>query len=153
MVKVSYKGETRNIPYKYIRGLKGDEKKKQIRSIFENKDRPKTRFKTKRSKWVEKYEKKYGHKITDKKYLHKNIITKTGADKIIDKGRGAYYSSGSRPNQTHESWAQARLASVIMNGPARKIDKTIWDKYNKLGKKRTKRKKKRTMKIRNTRRR
>ncbi len=153
MVKVSYKGETRNIPYKYIRGLKGDEKKKQIRSIFENKDRPKTRFKTKRSKWVEKYEKKYGHKITDKKFLHRNIITKTGADKIIDKGRGAYYSSGSRPNQTHESWAQARLASVIMNGPARKIDKTIWDKYNKLGKKRTKLKKKRTMKIRNTRRR
>ena len=110
-------------------------KKRQIRSIFENKDRPKTRFKTKRSQWVEKYEKKYGHKITDTKFLYKNVITKAGADKIIDKGRGAYYSSGSRPNQTNESWAQARLASVIMNGPARKVDRNIWEKYNKLDKK------------------
>ena len=140
MVKVTYRGETRNIPYKYLRGLKGEEKRKQIKSIFQNKDRPKTKFKTKRSQWVEKYEKKYGHKITDTNYLYKNIITKTGADKIIDKGRGAYYSSGSRPNQSNESWAQARLASVIMNGPARKVDKNIWEKYNKIDKKRTNRK-------------
>jgi len=134
MVKVTYRGETRNIPYKYLRGLKGEEKRKQIKSIFQNKDRPKTKFKTKRSQWVEKYEKKYGHKITDTNYMYKNIITKTGADKIIDKGRGAYYSSGSRPNQTNESWAQARLASVIVNGPARKVDKNIWEKYNKIDK-------------------
>lgn len=137
MVKATYKGESRDIPYKYLRGLKGEEKKKQIRSIFKNKDRPKTRFKTKRSQWVEKYEKKYGHKITDTKFLYKNVITKAGADKIIDKGRGAYYSSGSRPNQTNESWAQARLASVIMNGPARKVDRNIWEKYNKVDKKTT----------------
>ena len=42
---------------------------------------------------------------------------------------GAYYSSGSRPNVTKEQWARARLASVIMNGPARKVDLDIWDKY------------------------
>ncbi len=49
----------------------------------------------------------------------------------LDKGRGAYYSSGSRPNQTAESWAHSRLASVILNGPSRKIDKDIWEKYKK----------------------
>ena len=42
---------------------------------------------------------------------------------------GAYYSSGSRPNQTKHSWAYARLASVLMNGPARNYDNNIWIKY------------------------
>ena len=64
-------------------------------------------------------------------FISKNIISKTGIDKILAKGRGAYYSSGSRPNQTPESWARARLASVIMNGPARKVDIDIWNKYKK----------------------
>lgn len=130
-VKVTYKGESRMIPETYVKGLKGYERKKQIKSIFEGKDRPETKAPTKRSSWVEKYEKKYGHKITDKKFLHKNIISKTGAEKIIMKGKGAYYSSGSRPNQTPFSWGLARLASVIMGGPSRKIDKDIWEKYKK----------------------
>ena len=47
----------------------------------------------------------------------------------MDKGFGAYFSSGSRPNQTPMSWSLARLASVIVGGPARKVDKSIWDKY------------------------
>jgi len=42
--------------------------------------------------------------------------------KIINKGRGAYYSSGSRPNQTPDSWGYARLASAITGGPASKVD-------------------------------
>jgi hypothetical protein len=35
---------------------------------------------------------------------------------------GAYYSSGSRPNQTAESWGKARLASSITGGKASKVD-------------------------------
>lgn len=132
MVKVSYKGETRNVPATYLKGLKGAERKKQIKSFFEGKDRPKTSAKTKRSKWVIMFEKKYKTKITDKKFINKNILTNVGQKKVMDKGKGAYYSSGSRPNQTASSWAYARLASVIMGGPARKIDKSIWNKYNLL---------------------
>ena len=45
---------------------------------------------------------------------------------------GAYYSAGSRPNQTAGSWSRARLASVIMNGKARKVDIDIWNKYKKM---------------------
>lgn len=131
MVKVTYKGETRNIPATYLKGLKGAERQKQIKSIFEGKMRPKTSAPNKRSSWVIKFEKKYGTKITDKEFIHKNIITNTGQKKILDKGRGAYFSSGSRPNQTPSSWAYSRLASVIMGGSARKIDKDIWDKYKK----------------------
>jgi len=48
---------------------------------------------------------------------------------IIKKGKGAFFSSGSRPNQTPFSWGLARLASVIMGGKARKVDQAIWDKY------------------------
>ncbi len=132
MVKITYKGESRNVPATYLKGLKGAERKAQIKSFFEGKDRPKTKPKTKRSNWVEKFEKKYKTKITDKKYIHKNILTNTGQKKVMDKGKGAYYSSGSRPNQTAHSWAYGRLASVILGGPARKIDKDIWKKYNLL---------------------
>jgi hypothetical protein len=130
MVKITYKGETRNVPDQYLKGLKGKEREKQIKSIFEGTIRPKTNVKNKRSSYVEKFEKKYKTKITDKEFIHKNIITKTGQKKIIDKGMGAYYSGGSRPNQTPTSWGLARLASVIMGGGARKVDKDIWDKYS-----------------------
>ena len=41
---------------------------------------------------------------------------------IVKKGEGAYYSSGSRPNQTAQSWAYARLASAMTGGPASVID-------------------------------
>ena len=130
-IKITYKGKSRTIPDTYLKGLKGKEREKQIKSIFEGKDRPKTDAPNKRSGWVVKFEKKYGVKINDKEFIHKNIITRTGQKKIIDKGMGAYYSSGSRPNQTPMSWGLGRLASVILNGGARKIDKKIWDKYKK----------------------
>lgn len=117
---------------KYVpKELSKEDKKKQIKSIKEGKDRPKVDYKTKRSSHVVKFEKKYGTKITNKSFIDKNIISKTGIDKILSKGRGAYYSSGSRPNVNKEQWAYARLASVIMGGPARKVDKEIWEKYKR----------------------
>lgn len=45
-----------------------------------------------------------------------------GLEQIVSKGRGAYYSSGSRPNQTAESWGLARLASAITGGKSSKVD-------------------------------
>ena len=125
MVKITYKGETRNIPANYLKGLKGEDRKKQIKSIFEGTVRPKTKAPEKRSSYVIKFEKKYGKKITDEEFIHKNIITRTGQNQIKDKAMGAYFSGGSRPNQTPSSWAFARLASVIVGGPARKVDKKI----------------------------
>ena len=108
------------------------DKAKQIKSIKEKTDRPKLKsFQSKRSNWVEKFENKYGYKINQKTKISKDIISMTGINKILDKGRGAYYSSGSRPNQTAQSWALARLASVILGGSARRIDKDIWEKYKK----------------------
>jgi len=45
-----------------------------------------------------------------------------GLRRIVKKGEGAYYSSGSRPNQTSQSWGNARLASAITGGNASLVD-------------------------------
>lgn len=51
-----------------------------------------------------------------------------GLRQIVKKGEGAYYSSGSRPNQTPQSWGNARLASAITGGNASAVDFHIIDK-------------------------
>ena len=61
---------------------------------------------------------------------NKELAEKTGCDlsalrKIVKKGEGAYYSSGSRPNQTAQSWGLARLASAITSGKAAAVDYDI----------------------------
>jgi len=124
----------RKIPKQYLpKSLTPEDRAKQKKSIEQGKPRPKVEsFKSKRSSHVVKFEKKYGKKITNDSFISKNIITKKGIDLILDKGRGAYFSSGSRPNQTMESWSRARLASVIVGGKARKVDQAIWDKYKKI---------------------
>jgi len=131
--KISYKGKTRNVPKKYVPdSLSASDKKKQVKSILKGEKRPKLESaKTRRSSHASAFEKKYGYKISETSKVSKNIISRAGIKKIMAKGRGAYYSGGSRPNQTSESWALSRLASVIMNGPARKVDREIWEQYKK----------------------
>tara|TARA_Y100001958_G_C21247921_1_gene579902 strand:- start:454 stop:864 length:411 start_codon:yes stop_codon:yes gene_type:complete len=132
MVKISYRKKTKNIPRRYLSGLKGKEKEAQIKSIFTHKKRPKVKgFKSHKSGWVRKFEKKYGPNIkTYKKISEKTGIPAQALKAVVRKGRGAYYSSGSRPNQTAESWGKARMYSYIMGGPTRKIDHHITEKYN-----------------------
>lgn len=119
----------RNVPKKYVpKTLSKEDRKKQVKSIIEGTDRPKVKtFKSKRSPHVEKFEKKFGFKITDKRV--QEIIEPEGIRQILAKGKGAYYSGGSRPNQTPSSWAYARLASALTGGKASKVDKKILDKY------------------------
>jgi hypothetical protein len=57
----------------------------------------------------------------------RQLSLKTGCslsalNKIVKKGEGAYYSSGSRPNQTPQSWGLARLASSITAGKSAAVD-------------------------------
>ncbi len=131
MIKVKYKNKEYNIKKQYLEGLKGNDRRKQIKSIVEGKERPTdVKFKSKRSGWVKKFEDKYKHKITDEKWIHENIITRTGQRKIKEKGMAAYFT-GSRPKQNKYSWSNARLASVIMGGGARKVDINEWNKYKK----------------------
>tara|TARA_R100000664_G_C2736735_1_gene126029 strand:- start:883 stop:1266 length:384 start_codon:yes stop_codon:yes gene_type:complete len=119
------------IPKQYVPDtLTPAQKKKQIKSIREKKDRPKLKnVETKRSVHVVKFEKRYGKKITDDAWISKNLLRRAGIKQIISKGMGAYYSSGSRPNTTPQQWARARLASALTGGGASKTDKAILEKY------------------------
>ena len=49
-------------------------------------------------------------------------------NQIVKKGEGAYFSSGSRPNQTAQSWGLARLASSITAGKSAAVDYDILNK-------------------------
>jgi hypothetical protein len=90
--------------------------------------RPKvSSYKSKTSKHILKARKTY--KIHDIR-PSKELSEKTGCSieslaKIVNKGEGAYYSSGSRPNQTAHSWGYARLASAITGGKSAAIDFNI----------------------------
>tara|TARA_R100001015_G_C4620332_1_gene177239 strand:+ start:93 stop:569 length:477 start_codon:yes stop_codon:yes gene_type:complete len=137
-VKITYKGETRNIPKRYLPdSLKGKDRQKQIKSIFEKEERPKTKVKSRKSNWTTLFSKKYGNELDKQKGKRskKNIAKITGipfkaVDEVYKKGEGAYYSSGSRPNQTPSSWARGRLYAYIMGGKkVRQADKDITKKY------------------------
>ena len=87
-------------------------------------------FKSKKSKHILNAERIY--KIKNLK-INKELSKKTGCDinalkKIMKKGQGAYYSSGSRPNQSAHSWGYARLASAITSGKSAAVDFNILKK-------------------------
>lgn len=113
------------------------DRKKQAQSLMKSRrlykkgiyySRPKiSSFKSKKSKHILKAQKLYG---VDKIGPTDELSRATGCNiealaKIINKGEGAYYSSGSRPNQTAQSWGIARLASAITSGKAAAIDYNI----------------------------
>jgi hypothetical protein len=87
-------------------------------------------FKSNKSQHIIKAEKMYNvNKIGVTNELSKATgCSKKSLAKIINKGAGAYYSSGSRPNQTSQSWGIARLASAITAGKAAAVDYNILEK-------------------------
>jgi len=87
-------------------------------------------FNSKKSTHILKAEKVYNIKnMNDKNKLAKATkCSKSALAQIIRKGEGAYYSSGSRPNQTAHSWGIARLASAITGGKAAAVDYNILEK-------------------------
>lgn len=84
-------------------------------------------FKSKPSKHLENAKKIYNVNSIEPNL---ELSKKTGCSaislkKIVNKGIGAYYSSGSRPNQTPQSWGIARLASSITGQKASAVDLDI----------------------------
>lgn len=127
-----------NVPVKYLpkRLSKKDKakQKKQLKKsraaykkgIYINR-KPLTSFKNKKSQHLINAEKLYK---VNKIVINNNLAKKTGCsikalNKIVKKGIGAYYSTGSRPSQTSYSWGIARLASSISGGKAAAIDYNI----------------------------
>ena len=128
------------IPTKYIpTTLSRKDKKLQMSMIL------KSRKLYKNGKYFTRKKVDYPHKTSkhilnarkiynlEKIYPSKELAIKTGCsinamNQIVKKGEGAYYSSGSRPNQTPQSWGLARLASAITAGKASIVDYSIIDK-------------------------
>jgi hypothetical protein len=84
-------------------------------------------YKNKKSKHILHARKIYNiQNITPNEELAlKTGCTLSALNQIVKKGEGAYYSSGSRPNQTATSWGLARLASAITAGKAGAVDYDI----------------------------
>jgi hypothetical protein len=81
-------------------------------------------FQSKESDHVKKARKIYG---VDSIAPSEELSRATGCsidalEKIVAKGEGAYFSSGSRPNQTAQSWGYARLGSSLTAGKAAAVD-------------------------------
>ena len=128
-------------PIRYIpKKLSRKDKKKQVNMIIKSKKLYKkhkyyTRkniksYKNKKSNHILDAQKIYNiEKITPNKELSRKTGCKISALKqIVKKGQGAYFSSGSRPNQTAQSWGLARLASSITAGKSAAVDYDILDK-------------------------
>lgn len=81
-------------------------------------------FKSKPSNHVANARRIYGvENVSPTTELARKTGCSIGAlEKIVNKGAGAYFSSGSRPNQTGQSWGLARLASAITAGKAAAVD-------------------------------
>ena len=129
------------VPLRYLpKRLTRKDAENQIRNLRKSRrlykkgeyfERPKVKsFQSKPSKHVRLAEKIYGvDSISPDGSLAK--ATKCSVEslqKIVEKGEGAYYSSGSRPNQTARSWGIARLASSITGGKASAVDFKILEK-------------------------
>lgn len=87
-------------------------------------------FHSKPSNHIVTAKKVYGlQEIIPSALLAKKTGCSLGAlQQIVKKGEGAYFSSGSRPNQTAQSWGYARLSSSITGGKASAVDYSILEK-------------------------
>ena len=129
------------IPMRYIPySLSKKDKQKQMKQLEKSKKMYKSHKYYTRDK-IKSFKSKPSHHVTNARKIYhvehivpgKELSLKTGCSveslkKIVKKGQGAYFSSGSRPNQTAQSWGLARLASSITGGKAAAVDYTILDK-------------------------
>jgi hypothetical protein len=127
-----------SLPARYMpKQLSSKDKKRQLGMLLKSRKLYKSNkyytrknvpsFKSKKSSHIVNAQRIY--KI-DKISPSNELVRKTGCslnalNKIVRKGEGAYYSSGSRPNQTPQSWGLARLASSITGGNASVVDYDI----------------------------
>ena len=126
------------IPIRYLpKKLTVKDKKKQINMLLKSRRLYKNKMYFTRKKISSYHNKTSNHIVNARKIYkvnkiipNKELSRKTGCSlqalkKIVKKGKGAYYSSGSRPNQTAHSWGLARLASSITGGKSAAVDYNI----------------------------
>ncbi len=125
----------RKIPNRYVpEHLSNKDKQIQLRMLKKSRRMYKNKkyftrkkvasFKNKKSSHIQNAERIYGVKniIPNQELIKKTGCSLNALNQIVKKGEGAYYSSGSRPNQTPRSWGLARLASSVTGGNAAIVD-------------------------------
>jgi len=128
----------RQFPLRYLPSrLTQSDKQKQIKMLEKSKQLYKKKQYYTRKKVSSFTSKPSNHILNAKKIYNidkivpsRELARVTGCsenalNQIVKKGEGAYYSSGSRPNQTAQSWGLARLASSITGGKAAAVDYNI----------------------------
>lgn len=129
------------IPVRYLPSLlTRKDRKKQLLGLSRSRKaykkgeyiprQPLRSFKSKKSKHILKAEKMYNVEriLPNRELARKTKCSIAALKQIVKKGEGAYYSSGSRPNQTAQSWGYARLASAITGGKASAVDYAILER-------------------------
>jgi len=133
--------QTNKTPKKYIPKSLSQKDKKTIKKELAKSRKQYKKDKYHKRKTVKSFKSKpSSHVVTAKKLYglssikpSKKLSKKTGCTvktlkNIMSRGMGAYYSSGSRPNQTAQSWGIARLASSVTGGNASKSDFDLIEK-------------------------
>lgn len=120
------------------------------RESMEKAERGKKSYKHKKSRYSEAHlhglldeilaEKKYSASVEKslKNKAKKHNAPLGALRTVYSKGLGAYSSSGSRPGQTPQAWAMARVNSFLKGGKARKVDAAQWKQVQKHRKKKKK---------------
>ena len=129
---------TRPVTLRYLpKRLSRKDKKTQLRMIQKSRKmykkgvyytrKPVKSFTTKTSKHILAARKMYHMENIgpNEELAAKSGCSLAALKKIVSKGEGAYFSSGSRPNQTGQSWGNARLASALTAGKAGAVDYNI----------------------------
>lgn len=133
-----------NVPQRYVpKILTKKDRKKQEKNLRKSRklykkqiyhSRPKVKsFKSRKSNHLKRARELYkiDSVAPSTELAKKTKCSIDGLEKIVNKGRGAYFSSGSRPNQSAESWGLARLASSLTGGNASVIDYHILKEHCK----------------------
>ncbi len=122
-------------PLRYVpKRLSEKDKKKQVGLLLKSRRLYKQGKYFTRSK-IKSFEQKESAHVKKAKRIYKverivpgpELSRRTGCSvkglkQIVRKGEGAYFSSGSRPSQTAQSWGIARLASSITGGKSSAVD-------------------------------
>lgn len=129
------------LPKRYIpKHLEDEDREKQAREIMKSREKYEKgeyhirnkipSFQSRESPHIRNAKKEYGiTTLTPSiKLARRTGCSMKGMEEILSKGKGAYYSSGSRPNQTSHSWAYARLASAITGGKSAAVDYDILER-------------------------
>jgi hypothetical protein len=133
MLRALLEYSQKNVPGRYLKGLKGKERTERSKEIARRSKEPSSDphsyrpfktdkgQKTKTSSWAIKYKKRYGEQSTGtlSKVASASGISQSILKQVYNKGLAAW-RTGHRPGASQHAWAWGRVYSFVMKGPTTK---------------------------------